>query len=388
MIQNFKDFLTNTDWKQLLATVEWQELSKQAALYAEEGIDKLKQTVQETLDKFSDVQVVVYRGYGSDKVVYLKGRVLKSKKVTLPTEQDSTLLNMLNMYKRIESDEIPEAVLEIRFQGVNTMLISDHEGYFDLELTPNNPLQVLPHTESFEVRLQTSPIGQVSEPIIEQGKIFVPPAEAEFGIISDIDDTIIETSATDVLKMLQNTFTKNALTRVPFSGVRSFYRALQQGSTGNNHNPIFYVSSSPWNLYDFLVHLIDVHDLPEGVFCLRDYGIDKNKMAVSAHGEHKINEITKILNTYPNLPFILIGDSGQQDAPSYRKIAELFPDRILAIYIRDIKNPERLMFVNDVYKDFYGSKTQVLVMQETVEAARHAVMNGWIQPQALQNFEE
>ena len=166
MIQNFKDFLTNTDWKQLLATVEWQELGKQAALYAEEGIDKLKQTVQETLDKFSDVQVVVYRGYGSDKAVYLKGRVLKSKKVTLPTEQDSTLLNMLNMYKRLESDEIPEAVLEIRFQGINTMLISDHEGYFDLELTPNSPMQVLPHTEHFEVRLQNSPIGQVAEPII------------------------------------------------------------------------------------------------------------------------------------------------------------------------------------------------------------------------------
>jgi phosphatidate phosphatase APP1 len=66
----------------------------------------------------------------------------------------------------------------------------------------------------------------------------------------------------------------------------------------------------------------------------------------------------------------------------------MFPDRILAIYIRDIKNPERLMFVNDVYKDFYGSKTQVLVMQETVEAARHAVMNGWITPQTLQGFEE
>lgn len=144
---------------------------------------------------------------------------------------------------------------------------------------------------------------------------------------------------------------------------------------------MFYVSSSPWNLYDFLTHLIDVHDLPEGVFCLRDYSIDnQSRGSMSAHGEHKINEVVKIMDTYPHLQFILIGDSGQQDAPSYRKIAEMYPNRILAIYIRDVKDPERLKFINEVFKDFYGGFTQVLVMQETEEAARHAIMNGWIVP--------
>jgi phosphatidate phosphatase APP1 len=380
------------NWNEILQqaftlAVEGKQIIKQVALAAEDGIDAVKHTVQETLDKFSDVQVAVYRGFGSDKKVYIKGRVLKTKRITLPTEQDGTLINMLNMYKRFESDEIAHAVVEIRFQGVPHIVVSDNEGYFELEVEPQGQLQVLPRTENFEIRLQSSPIGQyeVGE-LQEAGKVLVPPAEAEFGIISDIDDTIIETSATDMVKMLTNTFTKNALTRVPFSGVRQFYRALQQGKTGNNHNPLFYVSSSPWNLYDFLSHLIDIHDLPEGVFCLRDYGLDRNKAAMSAHGDHKIKEITRILETYPHLPFILIGDSGQQDAPSYRKLAEMFPDRILAIYIRDIKDKARAMFVNDVFKDFYGGTTQVLMMQETIDAARHAVMNKWIVPAALDNF--
>jgi phosphatidate phosphatase APP1 len=361
---------------------DWIQIIKQAALAAEGGIDSLKHKVKETLDKFSDVQVVAYRGFGSEKKAFIKGKVLKTKKITLSTEQDSTLINMLNMYKRLESDAIAQAIVEIKFQGIPNIVVTDNQGYFEIELDTQGTVQTLPRAETFEVRLQASPIGQfeVGE-LQDTGKILVPPPTADFGIISDIDDTIIETAATDMLKMLQNTFTKNVFTRVPFEGVRSFYRALQQGKTGNNHNPLFYVSSSPWNLYDFLLHLIDVHDLPEGVFCLRDYSIDnKEKGSMSAHGEHKITEIIKILDTYPNLPFILIGDSGQQDAPSYRKIAEMYPDRILAIYIRDVKDPERLKYINEVFKDFYGGKTQVLVMQETIEASRHAAMNAWILP--------
>jgi phosphatidate phosphatase APP1 len=381
----------NEIFQQVITTaVQGKELIKQVAVAAEDGIEAVKHKVQDTLDKFSDVQVVVYRGFGSDKKAYIKGRVLKSKKVTLPTEQDSTLINMFNMYKRFESDAIAQAVVEVKFQGVPNIVISDAEGYFELEVEPQNPLNILPRTENFEVRLQSSPIGQFEAgELQETGKILVPPKNADFGIISDIDDTIIETSATDIVKMLANTFTKNALTRVPFSGVRSFYRALQQGKEGNNHNPMFYVSSSPWNLYDFLGHLIDIHDLPEGVFCLRDYGADKSKANLSAHGEHKITEISRIMETYPNLSFILIGDSGQQDAPSYKKIAEMYPNRILAIYIRDVKDHSRRMFVNEIFKDFYGSSsTQVVLMQETIDAARHAVMNGWILPTILDTIEK
>ncbi len=380
---NWNDILSQV----ITAAVEGKQLIKQVAVAAEDGIDAVKNKVQETLDKYSDVQVAVYRGFGSDKKVYIKGRVLKSKKVTLPTEQDSTLVNMFNMYKRFESDAIGQAIVEVKFQGVPNILVSDAEGYFELEIEPQGQLQVLPRTESFEVRLQSSPVGQFEAGSLQEvGNVFIPPTVADFGIISDIDDTIIETSATDIVKMLTNTFTKNALTRVPFDGVRTFYRALQQGKNGENHNPMFYVSSSPWNLYDFLVHLIDIHDLPEGVLCLRSYELDKNANSNSAHGEHKIKEIQKIMETYPDLSFILIGDSGQQDAPSYRKIAEMFPNRILAIYIRDIKNQVRTMFVNEVFKDFYGGTTQVVLFQETIDAARHAAMNGWILPSTLEHF--
>ena len=71
-------------------------------------------------------------------------------------------------------------------------------------------------------------------------------------MISDIDDTIVRTGATSLLMMLRVVLLSNAHTRLPFQGVAAFYGALARGASGQDSNPLFYVSSSPWNLYDVL----------------------------------------------------------------------------------------------------------------------------------------
>ena len=119
----------------------------------------------------------------------------------------------------------------------------------------------------------------------------------------------------------------------------AFYQALQLGDTGKVFNPIFYVSSSPWNLYDLLTDFMDVHAIPTGPLFLQDFGLDRDKFISADHDEHKITHIERLLDLYPKLPFILIGDSGQADPEIYSTILEKYPTRILAIYIRDI-HPE------------------------------------------------
>ena len=57
--------------------------------------------------------------------------------------------------------------------------------------------------------------------------------------------------------MSRTTFLNNARTRLPFAGVAEFYRSLQLGRNGKRNNPFFYVSSSPWNLYDLLKDFLD-----------------------------------------------------------------------------------------------------------------------------------
>lgn len=91
----------------------------------------------------------------------------------------------------------------------------------------------------------------------------MPPAKAKFGVISDLDDTVIQTNVLSVLQAAHNTFLHNAYTRLAFPGVAAFYQALQQGQDGSM-NPIFYVSNMPWNLYDLMNDFFDMRHIPRG----------------------------------------------------------------------------------------------------------------------------
>ena len=160
----------------------------------------------------------------------------------------------------------------------------------------------------------------------------IPPATAKFGVISDIDDTVVLSNVINKSKLLLTVALLNERTRVPFEGVASFYRALQEGVSGSENNPIFYVSKSPWNLYTLLVEFFGIHGIPKGPLFLRDVAINQP----SPKDHHKMSRIESILNTYPDLPFVLIGDSGEQDPEIYRDLVKAFPDRIRAIYIRSV----------------------------------------------------
>src|SRR5690606_438380 len=101
----------------------------------------------------------------------------------------------------------------------------------------------------------------------------------------------------------------NVHTRIPFAGVGAFYRALHTG--GGRMNPLFYVSSSPWNLYDVLSEFLHLHEIPAGPMELRDWGLAGDEILPVGHRAHKRVAIDHILARYPELPFILVGDSGQ-----------------------------------------------------------------------------
>ncbi len=145
----------------------------------------------------------------------------------------------------------------------------------------------------------------------------IPGPGARFGVISDVDDTVLVTGATDAVGMARTVFTGNALSRMTFDGVAELYRALR----GEQGNPIFYVSSSPWNLYDLLDDFLALNGLPAGPILLRDWGLSSIELLPTDHHHHKLGTIHAILSTYPDLPFLLLGDSGQQDPEIYAQIA-------------------------------------------------------------------
>jgi phosphatidate phosphatase APP1 len=363
-----------------------EKLLKAAALL-ESGFIKAKHTVKEKLDMLDPVMIFPYYGYGNDTCVFLKGRVLEKEKIKEKKEGASTLQHLKNTYRRYESDEIPGIRLKASYGGKEQELKTDNEGFFEAEFRFEQPIDYEKTGNKVQLRLleTKTPNDQVEA----EGIIFVPHKDAEFGIISDIDDTVLVSNVTHVLAKLKLMLLKDATERSPFPGIAGFLRALCTGYDDRVSNPLFYVSGSEWNLFDLLVNFFRYHDIPEGPLFLRDEGtrFDKADVAPSEQ-EFKHSQICRILDTFPNLKFICIGDSGQHDPEIYRQVVEEYPGRILGIYIRDVSDDGRDGEVDGIAEEVRKKGTEMLLLPETLSAARHALQMKWINEDQLAKVEE
>lgn len=342
-----------------------------------------KRSFDRSIGKTDRPHIVPYLGYGNVDSALIMGRALRDPGLTKAAATDSWVRNLVNSYKRIETDELPGAVVRATWGGVEQDLTADDEGLFRARI----PLTTPPppdsgHWHSVHVELVEPRVVDGPQPTAT-AQFVIPPADAEFGIISDLDDTVIQTGVTDVVRMVQATLLGNALTRTPFAGVAAFYAALQQGATGTGFHPIFYVSSSPWNLYDVIEQFLALQQIPMGPTLLRDWGMSIDRLPVG-HAPHKRASIADILETYPVMRFILIGDSGQKDPEIYRDVVRAHPGRILAAYIRDVvPGAVRATSLAVVAREIEAAGSQMMVTADTIAAARHAAESGWISEVSL-----
>ena len=281
------------------------------------------------------IRLIAYRGYGNTQILYLRGRALQGAPAAPAQADDSRLENLWAAYQRLESDEVAGLTVSAEFAGEVWQATTDSEGYYALAIQPAAPID---RTQPWQEVALSWAGGAGTTHAAGAAPVLTPPPTARFGVISDIDDTVLVSHVTVPFKMALVSLFSNARTRSPFPGVAPFYQALRGGVGGDEQNPIFYVSSSPWNFYDLLVEFMQVNEIPAGPLLLRDYG-RQNLRGVGNHS-HKRTQIDHLLTTYPALPFLLLGDSGQEDPEIYASVVSDFPGRICGIYIRDV-TPEQ-----------------------------------------------
>lgn len=324
-----------------------------------------------------------YLGYGVPGRAFIMGRVLEDRGVAEAEQGDSLWENFKGAWKRFRSGEVAHAALSVSLPGTpfEQVIRANDEGYLaqwlDYPETPTDDDNLLALALTLTDPVRTPSVqGEVS--------VMIPPASAQFGVISDIDDTVLQTGATSMRSLAKQVLFGNAYTRLPFEGVAAFYQALVGPG-----NPLFYVSSSPWNLYDVLVEFMELNGIPLGPVILRDWGISATELLPTSHGTHKQDAIRQILTTYPDLPFILIGDSGQEDPEIYHEIIHDHPKRILAIYIRDIdQTAERRASVQRLAEEVERDGGILLLTPDTVRAAEHAASIGLIPKEAVAKVAE
>jgi len=362
--------------------ISWRDFLYRAGHGAENSLDELKLRFRERMGWETVVHICCYISYGNQHSLYIKGRVMHDRGIE-STVNDDFWSNLSNMYSRLNSHEIKGAKLRVTYHDVAQEFFSDEDGYFGLEIPMPLAIKNVAGWHYPEIELLTSPVP-FEAPVKTKAKVLIPPASAKFGVISDIDDTILQTNATSLIKMAWNTFAHNSHTRTPFHGVSVFYRALFQGKSGKENNPVFYVSSSPWNLYDLLRDFIHLQGIPEGPLFLKDYGFTHNKLFTEGHEGHKPKKIKKIMDAYPGMNFILVGDSGQKDPEIYFDIIKAYPERVLAVYIRDVTMDKRDVQVKNIYTTH---KIEMVYSENSYEAALHASQKGWIDPGMLPDIE-
>ena len=301
---------------------------------AEETWDSVRWSFKRRTGLLGTPILVPYRGMATPDGVWIRGRVMEDQGVMTAPHSESTLKNVWLTLKRYETDEISGARVSWQALGQEGELVTDKEGYFDAIL----PIHPGPDTAPwFLVKLEliSAPFHEVS-PLSAEVHVRTLSLDAKFGVISDIDDTIVKTGATNFVKHWRTVVANSAKSRTAFPGVSHLYRAFAKGAAGDETNPIFYVSSSPWNLYDLFQSFLALREIPTGPMFLKDFGLDQDKWLTGGHDDHKLKMIERIMEAYPSINFVLIGDSGQRDAAIYAEAARRHKGRVIAVHIRDV----------------------------------------------------
>ncbi len=280
------------------------------------------------------VRVHPFHGFGADGRVRLGGRVLVGApprpRTSAPRATDGTprgrwavvranLLPFLTL-------EVPGARVRLQLGDRVAVVRADGGGYLraeleDVGLTAGRYTATLTPEE---------PSGRSSTVVVH----VLDPA-TDVAVVSDIDDTIVDSGiARGLLATISTALLRDAATRVPLEGAAELYRALAEGAGAGPPRPFVYLSTSPWNLVGFLQGFLHRNGFPEGPLLLTDWGPSRAGLLRVGTQQHKRAALEHLAAVLPSQRFVLIGDSGQQDAQIYTAFALGHPGRVASVLIR------------------------------------------------------
>ena len=285
---------------------------------------------------------------------------------------------LIEAARRLLSWGVADAVLKARFCGAEQQITSDRDGYFRVHMRPAVPPPADRRWHEMELEL-VQPVE-----IVTAAEIFLPPSHCRYVVISDIDDTVIETGVANKLRMLWNLFMQGPRSRVAFPGIAALLQALHCGASGHEQNPMLYVSRGPWSIHDTLDEFFNLHRIPVGpILFLREWGLTLQRPLPRRAQDHKLELIRNMLALYRDLPFILIGDSGQRDPEIYTQVVHEHPGRVLAIYIRKVsRDPARHRAIENLALEVVQAGSSLLLASDSLAMAEHAAAHGLIAPDA------
>ena len=313
----------------------------------------------------------LYRGYANEEELIVMGHVFKrTYDYDFQKKNLKNARSIINQF-RIKTLDNFDIYLKCGHQEIHTKTLDD--GYFKFCI----PLET---ETSFGWMEYEVTIKDENETITEKGS-FIRPHKGKLGIISDIDDTFLITHTQNFFKKIYILLFKNVNDRKVFTDVVPHYQALSSAGRNNKEeeNAFFYVSSSEWNLYRFIVKFTKIHQLPRAVILLKDIkrGITDFFMSGRGNHDHKFDKIKHVLEFYPNLKYVLLGDDSQHDPVLYERICKIFPVTVKAVYIRQTGKHQKET-TKKIMKNLENLEVSVCYYKNSSEAIMHSKSIGII----------
>ena len=315
----------------------------------------------------------LYRGYANDEELIVMGHVFKPTKTKDYAFEKKKFKNASSIIRlfRLKTHANADVYLKHNSTTIHTKTLKD--GYFKFCIPVDK--NVGHGWIDYEVSIIEGDMTIVTK------ESYIRPKNENLGIISDIDDTFLVSYTQDPLKKLYNLLFRNVNSRKVFEDVVPHYQALSKAgrTNGEEQNAFFYVSSSEWNLYRFIVKFTEIHQLPKAVLLLKDIKSSLADLFWTGRGghNHKFEKIKHILEFYPNLKYVLMGDDSQNDPFLYEAICKIFPVNVKAVYIRKTGS-QRKQKVLAALKNLESLNVSTCYFTNSSEAIAHSKAIGLI----------
>ncbi|MBZ9630178.1 App1 family protein [Salegentibacter sp. LM13S] len=315
----------------------------------------------------------LYRGYVNNQELVVYGHLFKSwapDKYRLDRKGIKHAVAIIHMF-RISPLKNREITLKFQNTKVTTKTLDD--GYFRFSIPFSEELKSGWH--EYEVSCNIKDFG-----MIEKGEL-LKPHPSKYGIISDIDDTFLISHSNSFFKKLYVMLSKNINKRKIFDDVVDHYKELSRAGQDSDKasNSFFYVSSSEWNLYEFINEFAKMHELPKAVIKLKKIKTGISDFLSTGRGshDHKFEKIKDIISFYPHIPYVLLGDDSQKDADIYERICKIFPMSVKAIYIRQTGKKQKPEIAK-ILKNIESLGVSICYFQHSNKAIKHSREEGII----------
>lgn len=385
------------------------EALARVAIVIGRAMGRARRAMQHRLTGRPPAAIIAYAGYGTPAKVRLSARVIDDADIGEPSPQDSSWRNARRMFRVFDAQRVEGARVRVEYAGQSCVVETDDRGFARAEFAaPATAPFARGATESrwvlerpvpapvkpTPVRAAITAPLKPATPITQTAPVYIPLEAARFIVVSDVDDTIMHSSATSAVRLVMETLRHNVYRRVAFPGVGAFYRALtgapefdapahHASARPLGQHAIYYLTSSVWRVHGLLAAFFALHGLPAGPLLMSDRRLVHGSFEPDRHRLHKLAHLRALVALHPDHRLLLIGDCGQRDPEIFAELAAADPARVAAIYLRDLGDARRLLRVEALLAPAKAAGVPICIAPDSLTHARHAVEHGFIDPARL-----